>query len=332
MKSSCGTRLFLKPLLRLLLLIVQVRGAACFLITVVRTDCSQHHGGSSVLLGNRRHRRQPPRWDTMIPQQPTSAAAKGEMDLCARRRSTSLSMGGYYVEPQDKKPLQFDHMVFGVPCKERRIDLDPVMAKDNGSGNNKGFVVLDMVEEENSDDNEKAADLGDVDSEEVLLRLAHYLMANRAAVVEGKKVVVLGSNWISLLVARLGASSVLVWDHISIDDDEDDDKKQRFSSLSSRSNRVEARLRILQYTDQFIQQSPPNAPKVQTTTRGENLIRAGEFFDADVVLLTTRSFLENLDISDDLRRTDATILMSQESMEVCSYQQRSEEGADVVVW
>jgi len=245
--------------------------------------------------------------------------------------TSELRMGGYYVEPNDKKPLKFDHMVFGVPCVERRIDIGPSMLTNNGKSD-AGFLVLDMVVDEET---EHAPNPQDTESEEIILRLAKHLLANRAELIENKRIVVLGSNWISLLVARLGATSVVVWDNNNDDDDDDNmntNKPQRFSSMSSGANRVEARLRILQHTDQFILPQSQSQLKVQTTTRGENLIRSSEFFDADVVLLTTGSFLRDLYIMDDLRRTDATILMNRESKHLFSYDQRTEEGADVVIW
>lgn len=232
--------------------------------------------------------------------------------LARSTREGPLRMGGYYVEPNDKNPLKFDHMVFGVPCLERKIELPEPIMEDNN------FVVLDVVGKEDSNTNNK-----DEKTEEITLRLAKYLMKNRADLVEQRKIVVLGSNWIPLLLTRMGATSVLVWDNTPDDDSADYDENMK---------RVEAGLRVLQYTDQFVMSSTTTTTRIQTTTRGENLICSSEFFDADVVIMTTASFLDDPWICDDLRKTDAMILMDEESMNLYCYHARIQEGADILVW
>jgi hypothetical protein len=193
---------------------------------------------------------------------------------------SKLWMGGYYNEPTDGIVRKdFDHMIFGLACVERRIDLIP----------EDPFIVLDIMDETMKDDDEAS-----------LMRLAKYLVDRREDLVTSKRVVVTGSSWISLLVARLGATSVLAWDE----------------------EQNETRLRILQHTDQFINR--PTTCPVQTTTNGEDLE------NAELIIIT--SPVDDVYINDFLRRTDAKILFNSEMTDAFSYHSRIQEGADIVLW
>ncbi len=109
------------------------------------------------------------------------------------QRISQLWMGGYYNEHTDANPRKdFDHMISGVACVERRINLIP----------EDPFIVLDIMDETTEDDEETSS----------TMRLAKYLVERREDLVTSKRVVVV-IGWISLLVAhRLGTTSVLAWD------------------------------------------------------------------------------------------------------------------------
>jgi len=233
------------------------------------------------------------------------------------RGSTSLSsqlgIGGYQ-EPSkvrgDAAAMTYDHMIFGVPCVERRIiDLIPDENVDDP------FVVLDILE--NNDDRQSLlfSEKDDRDKEDdTLMMLAKYLVDNRNDLIRNRKVVVIGSSWISILVARLGAISVVAWD----------------------GEPQETRLKILQNTDQFInscRNSSIHKCRIETTTDGEGLCTTA---DPDIIILTTnKSSLDcQMDyfVNDELRRTDATVILNAEVKEGFSYWQRINEGLDIILW
>jgi hypothetical protein len=166
-----------------------------------------------------------------------------------------------------------------LTCVERRIDLIP----------EDPFIVLDIMNETTKDDEASST-----------MRLAKYLVERQEDLVTSKRVVVIGSSWISLLVARLGATSIVAWDE----------------------EQNETRLRILQHTDQFINR--PTTCPVQTTTSGEYLD------DAELIIIT--SPVDDVFINDFLRRTDAKILFNSEMTDAFSYHSRIQEGADIVLW
>jgi hypothetical protein len=144
-------------------------------------------------------------------------------------------MGGYYNEPTDSVPRKdFDHMIFGLACVERRIDLIP----------EDPFIVLDIMDETTKDDEASST-----------MRLAKYLVERREDLVTSQRVVIIGSSWISLLVARLGATSIVARDE----------------------EQNETRLQILQHMDQCINR--PTTCPVQTTTNGEYLD------DSDLIII-----------------------------------------------
>jgi hypothetical protein len=114
-------------------------------------------------------------------------------------------------------------MIFGLAYVQLRIDLileDP-------------FIILDIMDETTKDDEASS-----------MMRLAKYLVERRDHLVTSKRVVIIGSSWISFLVARFGATSIVAWDE----------------------EQNETRLQILQHTNQFINR--PTTCPVQTPTTG----------------------------------------------------------------
>jgi hypothetical protein len=122
--------------------------------------------------------------------------------------------------------LQWTTMIFGLAYVELQIDLIP----------EDPFIVLDIMDETTKDDEASST-----------MRLAKYLVERRDHLVTSKRVVIIGSIWISFLVARFGATSIVAWDE----------------------EQNETRLRILQHTNQFINR--PTTCPVQTPTNGEDL-------------------------------------------------------------
>jgi len=222
-----------------------------------------------------------------------------------QRRRINLKMGGYYSEPDDgRSKIEYDHMIFGLPCKERRIDLTISSDEEKLS-----FLVLDPVVEED------VGNIADKDAEIITRRLAEYLIARREELVSNKRVLVLGvSSWISLLVTRLGASKVMVWDN----------------------EEHETKLRLLEHTDQFLNRRAPKC-KLTTFMDGEKLLKENngdEYIDIDLILLATNVTPEGKDIymHDFVRRTDAKVLMNRDLIDLFGYHTRINEGIDVHLW
>mmetsp|Transcript_24361 Transcript_24361/g.36140 ORF Transcript_24361/g.36140 Transcript_24361/m.36140 type:complete len:265 (+) Transcript_24361:18-812(+) len=202
-------------------------------------------------------------------------------------RISSLSMGGYYVEPSNgegsdsDRKLEYDHMLFGVPCKERKIDLTLSAAQNNQQ--QLSFVTLYPRLESDYEDDAKTR------------RLADDLIARREELVLNKRVLILGAcSWISLLLPRLGARVVMVWD----------------------CKENEMNLRLLEHTDQFINKPEQNSCFLQPFTNGEGLLLRNEeriaendYIEMDLIIVARNSTIAyDFCLRDFLRRTNATIV------------------------
>lgn len=229
-------------------------------------------------------------------------------------------MGGYYSEPNGGRKVDYDHVIFGLPCRERKINL--TLKLDNVNDNDEeiiSFIVLDPVEEEEASVlgvDENVAEKEDVTT----LRLAQYLIARRSEFVLDKRVLILGSsNWISLLATRLGARDVMVWD----------------------SETYETRLRLLEHTDKFHnKRNLRQKCTLSTFMDGDRLLLKNnengddEYMDIDLLIFATEVTPEGEDsyIHDFVRRTDAKVLMNQDLIDVFGYYTRINEGIDVHLW
>uniref|UniRef100_A0A7S1BFZ9 Lactate/malate dehydrogenase N-terminal domain-containing protein n=1 Tax=Corethron hystrix TaxID=216773 RepID=A0A7S1BFZ9_9STRA len=155
-------------------------------------------------------------------------------------------------------------------------------------------------------------------------RLAEYLVPERVNLILNKRVAVVGSSWISLLVARLGAAEVVVWD------DEKHDME----------------LRLLQYADQicdpmhtvkskggiFVQENHSTKGQCRVTTMWT--LDLEDTANAEIIILTTanQELINDPFVNEILRRTDATILMDDKMVDKFSYFPRIIEGADIILW
>lgn len=219
---------------------------------------------------------------------------KMEKNVPLKERISYLNMGGYYVEPSNDgsngsdRKLEYDHMIFGLPCKERQINL-PVSGTPKKE-KQLSFLTLDPVMEHSPDSPQHGED----DSK--TRRLADYLITRREELVSNKRVLILGaSSWIGLLLTRLGASMVMVWD----------------------CKENEINLRLLEHTDQFINQRQKDNCVLQPFTSGKDLLQReekdtsdNEYLAIDLIIVVNNSSTTVYDtyLQDFLHQTDATLV------------------------
>jgi len=235
------------------------------------------------------------------------------------RNINDLKMGGHCSEPTDEeRKVQYDHIIFGLPCRERHINLTLQSESDESRDEDEAIslIVLDPI------GGRRRSDVVEKEDETTTWRLAQYLIARRSELVFDKRVLVLGSsNWISLLATRLGARDVMVWDR----------------------EKHETRLRILQHTDKFVNKRHPRQKCVLNTFMdGEMLLKKtietervfDEYMDVDLIIFAAKVTPEGADvyIHDFVRRTDAKVLINQNLMELFEYHTRVNEGVDVHLW
>lgn len=233
------------------------------------------------------------------------------------RRVNGLKMGGYYSEPTDGgRKVEFGHNVFGLPCRERHINLTLQSESDISLDDNEviSFIVLDPV-------GRRRSDVAKKEDEATTCRLAQYLIARRSEFVLDKRVLILGSSsWISLLVTRLGASNVMVWDR----------------------EIYKTRLRLLEHADKVVNKRHPRQKCVLNTfVDGEMLLKKeietervfDEYMDVDLIIFAAKVTPEaDVYIHDFVRRTDAKVLIDQNLTELFQYHTRVNEGVDVHLW
>ena len=206
------------------------------------------------------------------------------------------------------------HDIFGIHCVKKMVSLDGV----------ESFFVLDAIDVDAQDKikNETNDHIGNNGNGRVE-RLADYLVQQRSNLVWNQRMVVIGANWVSLLVARLGAANVVVWD----------------------DEMNESRLQLLKHADQAMNQS---VQETKTADNGNGRIHPDghrhieivttdnidETSDADVYVMATTcpKLINDPFVNDVLRRTDAVILMDEDYVDLFCYHARIQEGADIMLW
>ena len=247
-----------------------------------------------------------------------------------------LDMGGYYSEPihtgdEDDKNNgtgrgTYDHMIFGIQCIERSIDMNVLLSKTSSSSDTKkhdpllSFIVLDRVDNKNGNGNSNNNNSINPNNGTSIMKLAEYLIHNRSKIVTNKRILVLGSssNWLGPLLSRLGASKVLVWEE----------------------EVYESHLALLKYSEQIVNNNNGGCCSVETTTNGIDLVLDGnkesdyDFNDYEIIIIDKVSSIgdEHVYINDLLRRTDAKILMDAERIDMFGYHTRIQEGTNVILW